>query len=258
MNSILRVSVFLAQDMSEGRMTTATRDLIWSRLRTSRSTDLFDGAPIIFGQDDQIGGDIYLSPMRQTPPPQKSVLVMGEKTVECLSDPAVPRSISAFLGGVLAKLGVATYDLVRGGFVDIQIKDALSQVINHLQTQGHVRDVILAALASSGIGVDATVALPAAPPKAKAILAGIHLAMINRGARMLRESRVPRASDYDAMAVQAGLFPRWMGGPLYYADRRGLMVVRADLRKLAPDAPDLFTPDPLFDQLISKGRLLTQ
>lgn len=258
MNCLLRVSVLLSQDMSQGHMDIETRDLIWARLRTSSSMDILDDSPIICSQRDHSAGDIYLSNTRQTPSSQKSILVITEKTVDCVADAGVSPQVSAFLGGLLAKMGFKSYDLGRGGFADTQIKDTLSQAIQYLQNQGHARDVILAALASSGIGIDANAALPTAPPKAKIILGAIHLALINRGATLLRENHVPRAVDYDAMVVQAGLFPRWLGGPLYFADRRGLMVVRAELRKLAADAPHLFAPDPLFDLMIAKGRSLTE
>lgn len=252
MNCLLRISALLVADIAQGRMDAQTRDIIWARLRSSRDRDLFEGAPMVIGVEADC--DVLLSKSRQEPPPQKAVLILNQGQVDYVIDPAAPVEIAAFLSGILAKLGVATYDLTRGGYVETQIKDAVSQAIAHLQGQGHARETIIAALASSGVGVDANVALPAAPPKCKEILSAIQLAMINRGAQLLREAHVPRARDYDAMVVQAGLFPRWLGGPLYFADRRGLLVVRADLRKLAASAPHLFTPDPSFEALIAKGR----
>ncbi len=258
MNCLLRISVLLAQDITQGRLDPQTRDVLWARLRSSKSTDLFDSSPIFCQQSDLFDGDIYITTARQTPPPEKSILIIAQDKFDYVADPAAPLDILAFLSGFFAKMGISSYDLLRGGYVDAQIKDALSQAISYLQTQGHARDAIIATLAASGVGVDANIALPPAPPNSKPILAAIQLALINRGAIMLRENRVPRATDYDAMVVQAGLFARWLGGPLYCADRRGLMVVRADLRKLAMGAADLFTPDPLFDHMIAKGRLFTQ
>ena len=49
---------------------------------------------------------------------------------------------------------------------------------------------------------------------------------------------------------------RWTGGPMLQADRRGLIVLRRDLRIWAAEAPDLFSPAPLFDRLIAEGRPL--
>jgi 3-hydroxyacyl-CoA dehydrogenase len=58
----------------------------------------------------------------------------------------------------------------------------------------------------------------------------------------------------DAVAVMGGLFPRWQGGPMFQADKRGLLVVRADLRRRAEVAPQIYAPDPVFDRLITEGR----
>lgn len=252
MNCLLRISALLVLDISQGRMDAKTRDIIWARLRSSKDRDLFDAASIVIGTHADC--DIVLSKSRQTPPFQKAILTLNDTSLDFVMDPKAPVKIGAFLMGLFAQLGIPTYDLARGGFVETQIKDAVSQAINSLQRQGHTRDVIIAALASSGVGVDAHAALPAAPPKSKEILSAIWLALINRGALLLRQGRVPRAPDYDAMVAQAGLFPRLLGGPLYFANQRGLMVIRADLRKLATTAPELFTPDPWIDALISKGR----
>ena len=252
MNCLLRISALLVADIAQGRMDVATRDRIWTRLRSSKDRDLFEPSSLVIGCHESC--DILLDTSRQAPPSQKARLIVTDSALDRIIDPAAPVTTSAFLSGLFAKFGIATYDLARGGFVETQIKDAVAQAIGHLQGLGHGRDVIIAALASSGVGVDANVALPTAPARANEILSAIQLAMINRGAFLLREGRVPRAGDYDAMVVQAGLFPRWLGGPLYLADRRGLMVVRADLRKLAVSGPDLFTPDPIFDGFIAKGR----
>lgn len=251
MTCLLRVSALLGADVTQGRMDGKTRDLMWARLQSSKDRDLFAPSAIVLGE--QMDCDVILGKLHQAPPPQKALLVLGESKLNYVIDAKTPVQTSAFLMGLFAKLGIATYDLARGGFVETQIKDAVSQAITFLQRQGHARDTIISALAAFGIGVDGNVPLPAAPPKSNEILSAIQLAMINRGAQLRRQGRVPRSGDYDALVVQAGLFPRWMGGPLYFADRRGLMVVRAELRKLAALAPELFTPDPSFDHLIAKG-----
>lgn len=258
MNSLLRIAALFVQDIALGRMDVKTRDMHWARLRSSKDKDLFGDAPIIFSQGDAFDGDISLCKSDQALPSQKAALVINETNLNYVIGSATTARTGAFLAGLFVKMGIATYDLARGGFVDTQIKDVMSRAINHLQRQGHERDLIIAALAASGVGVDTNTALPTAPPKAKVIVSAIQLAMINRGAMLLRQGHIPRATDYDALVLQAGLFPRWLGGPFRLADRRGLMVVRADLRKLAADAPDLFTPDPLIDQMIAKAQLFTQ
>jgi 3-hydroxyacyl-CoA dehydrogenase len=78
--------------------------------------------------------------------------------------------------------------------------------------------------------------------------------MANEGARLVRAGVARRPSDVDAAAALSGIFPRWRGGPMYQADLRGLLLLRADLRKRAVGLPGLYTPDPLIDQLIADGK----
>ena len=95
---------------------------------------------------------------------------------------------------------------------------------------------------------------PAAAPEARDVVPACLAALANQGARLLEEEVARRPGDIDAVAIAAGLLPRWQGGPMFQADRRGLMVLRADLRRRAEAAPALFTPAPLLDRLISEGR----
>ena len=71
---------------------------------------------------------------------------------------------------------------------------------------------------------------------------------------MLSEGVARRPWDVDAAAIMGGLFPRWQGGPMFQADKRGLLVMRADLRHRAEQAPQIYAPDALFDRLIGEGR----
>jgi hypothetical protein len=41
---------------------------------------------------------------------------------------------------------------------------------------------------------------------------------------------------------------------MHQADRRGLMVLRRDLRVWSAESADLWAPAPLFDSLIAEGR----
>ncbi|TAG20661.1 MAG: enoyl-CoA hydratase/isomerase family protein [Rhodobacterales bacterium] len=72
------------------------------------------------------------------------------------------------------------------------------------------------------------------------------------GLRLLAEGRARRPSDIDHALVAGHGFARWQGGPMHLADRRGLMVLRRDLRLWAEESP-LWTPPPLLDRLIRDG-----
>jgi 3-hydroxyacyl-CoA dehydrogenase len=79
-------------------------------------------------------------------------------------------------------------------------------------------------------------------------------AMANEGARLLAEGVALRPSDVDVVMLHAFGFPRWLGGPMQWADEAGLLAVRADLRHWAAEEPGFWTPAPLWDELIKNGR----
>lgn len=78
-------------------------------------------------------------------------------------------------------------------------------------------------------------------------------ALANEGARLVEQGLVRRPSDIDHLMIAGQGFPRWQGGPMHQADRRGLMVLRADLRAWGAEAA-LWSPAPLIDRLIREGR----
>lgn len=59
------------------------------------------------------------------------------------------------------------------------------------------------------------------------------LAMVNEAALLLAEGVAERASDIDVVLVNGFGFPRWEGGPVYWARRKGLDRLEADLDFLA-------------------------
>jgi 3-hydroxyacyl-CoA dehydrogenase len=63
--------------------------------------------------------------------------------------------------------------------------------------------------------------------------------LINEGARLLDQGITQRASDIDVIWINGYGFPRWRGGPMYYADRCGLQAV--------VDALKRYYPSPIFD-----------
>jgi 3-hydroxyacyl-CoA dehydrogenase len=78
-------------------------------------------------------------------------------------------------------------------------------------------------------------------------------ALANEAAKVLGEGLAQRPGDIDAILVAGYGFPRWEGGPMAWAADRGLLVLRADLRRFAPQAPDFWAVAPLIDDLIRDG-----
>lgn len=58
------------------------------------------------------------------------------------------------------------------------------------------------------------------------------LAMVNEAALLLAEGVARRAADIDVVLVQGYGFPRWQGGPVFWARQQDRAVLAADLQRL--------------------------
>jgi 3-hydroxyacyl-CoA dehydrogenase len=79
-------------------------------------------------------------------------------------------------------------------------------------------------------------------------------ALINEGARVLEEGYAQRAADIDVIYVNGYGFPRWRGGPMFFADRTGLNVILDRVREFHSALGDRWTPAPLLVELAREGR----
>ena len=87
------------------------------------------------------------------------------------------------------------------------------------------------------------------------ILDRLVLPMINEGARILEEGVARRAGDVDVIWLYGYNWPAWRGGPMFYADLRGLPQVAARLREFAERSGDeSLRPAPLLERLAGEGR----
>ncbi len=81
--------------------------------------------------------------------------------------------------------------------------------------------------------------------------------LINEGMRILEEGVAIRASDVDVVWCAGYGFPRYRGGPLFYADTIGLKTVRDGILKYREQfGPMHWQPAPLLERLVSDGRTL--
>ena len=78
-------------------------------------------------------------------------------------------------------------------------------------------------------------------------------AMANEGARLLGHRLVESPDEIDFAMVAAQAFPRWEGGPMFWADRRGVMILRRDLEQWAEEAPEIWGMAPVLAGLAGKG-----
>ncbi|MCA1288354.1 3-hydroxyacyl-CoA dehydrogenase NAD-binding domain-containing protein [Salipiger bermudensis] len=79
-------------------------------------------------------------------------------------------------------------------------------------------------------------------------------AMVNEGARVVEEGIAQRPLDVDVVFLYGYGFPRWRGGPMKYADMRGLDSILSDIRTFAETDDHFWSPAPLLEQLVAEGR----
>jgi 3-hydroxyacyl-CoA dehydrogenase len=81
-------------------------------------------------------------------------------------------------------------------------------------------------------------------------------ALVNEGACLLDEGIAARASDIDVVYLTGYGFPRFRGGPMFYAEQIGLDRVLARLREFARNPhgdPAFWAPAPLLERLGESG-----
>jgi 3-hydroxyacyl-CoA dehydrogenase len=92
------------------------------------------------------------------------------------------------------------------------------------------------------------------PVSDEEIVARITTALANEGARVLEEGYATRAGDIDIVYVYGFGFPRYRGGPMFYADTVGLPTVLARVKEYRARFGDYWEPAPLLEKLVAEGR----
>lgn len=244
--------------VAEGRLAPATREADWARL-SGALPDARDAVadlvlttadapamPDLPGPSLALGGergDVVLHPA----PVAGALALLALQADAPLPKVALGLAFGRALGWKMLVQG-------PGLALDHRLRLVLARAIAALEGQGEDRERIKASLAAFGMGAANRARLPQAPASSEAILRFCLAALANEGAKMIQDGAARRAGDVDAAAVLSGLFPRWEGGPLFHADRQGLMALRADLRARAGQFPDLFAPAGILDQMIDKGQ----
>jgi 3-hydroxyacyl-CoA dehydrogenase len=81
--------------------------------------------------------------------------------------------------------------------------------------------------------------------------------LLNEGLRILEEGVAQRASDVDVVWCMGYGFPRYRGGPMFYADTIGLPALLAGMEKYQKAyGPMHWEPAPLLVRLVREGRTL--
>jgi 3-hydroxyacyl-CoA dehydrogenase len=78
--------------------------------------------------------------------------------------------------------------------------------------------------------------------------------LINEGAKILEEGLALRACDIDVIWVHGYGFPRYRGGPMFYADTIGVGVVNDAMCRLHEAHGEHLAPAPLLKKLAAQRR----
>ncbi|MGH9318753.1 MAG: 3-hydroxyacyl-CoA dehydrogenase NAD-binding domain-containing protein [Vicinamibacteria bacterium] len=79
-------------------------------------------------------------------------------------------------------------------------------------------------------------------------------ALINEGAKILEEGIALRASDIDLVWIHGYGFPRYRGGPMFYADTIGVNRVYGAVKRFHEQQGEWMKPARLLEQLAREGR----
>lgn len=158
-------------------------------------------------------------------------------------------------GALMSRLGFLPVETGQGGPVALRLRAALAAAIAQLESEGHSRPEVAAALAARGlIGGRALPRGTKVTPEAAGIVARCEAALANAGARLVQSGAARSPQIVDALALAARLYPRWLGGPMARADRRGLVRLQADLTRWSAAAPQIWSPAALIDRLAAEDR----
>ena len=78
--------------------------------------------------------------------------------------------------------------------------------------------------------------------------------LVNEGAKILEEGLALRASDIDIVWIYGYGFPRYRGGPMFWADLVGVKTIYAVMSRLNDEHGDWLEPAPLLKRLAEQGK----
>jgi 3-hydroxyacyl-CoA dehydrogenase len=235
MATLEKVALAQEADVQAGRLTPEAREAEWARLVPATSPPVAD--LVIAGADGALGRVLRLGAGLLLPAPGVAEVQEGDDAAVAVA--------------TLRRLGLRVAVTGSPGGVIAALKGAVTRAVQAVVAQGVARAALEA-------GVPAWLGLPVPGSTGHVVVdpgqveARIMGALVAEGARLLAAGGVRAASDIDAL-VLAGLgMPRELGGPMYMADQRGLLIVRRDLALWAKDDA-VWEPVGLFDDLIAEG-----
>ncbi len=78
--------------------------------------------------------------------------------------------------------------------------------------------------------------------------------LVNEAARILEEGIATRASDIDIVWIYGYGFPRYRGGPMFWADQIGVKTIYDTMSRLHDEHGEWLRPAPLLEKLAKEGK----
>ena len=266
------IAAALATELAAQKITQSEHDARWARVVPALVEAESDAADMLFltGAYRLPGAAVPQVPVKAGAPivslgrigeggPRALGLVLMPATINgklaeiLVRDETAPEAIATLLA-VLKRLGRPVVQ-GQGNGINAGLATTLSAVLGVLEAK-HGPEPVLDLLDRWGMR-RANDRVSVAPKGQINLWAGLAppvlAALANAGLRLIGDGKALRPSDIDVAMVLGAGFPRWGGGPMLWAERRGLMVLRDDLNRLAQEDPDIWTPAPLLDDLIRQG-----
>ncbi len=256
------------QAVADGRMTPSRRDEDWARLGSALgAAALADCGAVLVAEPGLLPEAMEATAMGTLlaligrgavdPADRGADLVglrpAGARLAELVVGPDTA-PVQVLQAQALARLlGLAVLRCAVPGGVVARVVAAGRAAVAHLLAQGETPGAVASAL--TGFGLAQLVPEGAAPegPPGREVVPRVLSAMANEGARLLGHGLIDSAAEIDFAMVSAQAFPRWEGGPMYWADRRGLLILRRDLEQWAEESPEIWGITPVLARLAGKG-----
>ncbi|MGQ0621732.1 MAG: 3-hydroxyacyl-CoA dehydrogenase NAD-binding domain-containing protein [Panacagrimonas sp.] len=102
--------------------------------------------------------------------------------------------------------------------------------------------------------VSAELGIARKPVSDEEIVMRVMCAMVNEGARILDEGIAIRASDIDVIYLNGYGFPRYRGGPMFWAEQEGLRTILERICAYHAEFGAWWKPAPLLERLVAAGQ----
>ena len=108
------------------------------------------------------------------------------------------------------------------------------------------------------VGVSAELGIARREVRDDEIVPRLFYPLVNEGAKILDEGVALRASDVDVIWMRGYGFPRYRGGPMFWAGLVGLKTIYDTMSRLHDEHGEWLKPAPLLERLAAQGRTFAE